>query len=358
MNRYILLLLVIIGLSCERIQLPDPVINDPLFELSLNIGESEFSLGGQGTEVNTDFTWDNLGVRVFNSSIRNKNSGEELSIIFRDDRLSKRDISGDTFSLFRQDTFFFANLQSRAKNVRMLLNRMIDPAFASWARWESSVNSNKGLNFNFLHPSGIANETICLYIKDETINCRTTYCKDKVGNTARDFPLEGFVIEGNQIRPQIGAGFIDPYTIRWDDLYQESLAIKQSGLHNLFIIVNNGQKIYNVELYLELDAQNRIKTPCFSGFFTDLFTFSEDPMFNTVEVNWKDNQGKSYSSARNVQNSQANFIIDKVTRLDVINPDGFPVQKLDVKFSCRLFAADGSSIVIKDAQGTIGFAYD
>ena len=359
MNRYILFIGTCFFLwsSCEKIQLPDPVINDPLFELSLNMGDTPLLLGGAGTAVTSGFDWDDLGVRVFSCSIKNKESEEELTIFLRDDRLSKKAIGGDTFELFRADTLDFANKYARAKNVKMLLNRLLDPSYSRLAKWQTSNKDHAGLNFNYQHPSGLGDQTICLYIEDQSTKCKTTFCKDRVGSSLQDFPLEGFVIEGNRISPKIGAGFNLPYKIRWDDLEQDMITVNQSRTYDLFII-DNSQRIFNVEIFLELDQQNRIKTPCFTGFSTELFTFQEDPMFNTAEIQWKDKTGKVYSSANRTQDKQAMFIVDQVTRLDVINPDGNPVQKLDIKFSCRLFAEDGTSVLIKDAQGTIGFAYN
>lgn len=78
--------------------------------------------------------------------------------------------------------------------------------------------------------------------------------------------------------------------------------------------------------------------------------------FSTVTVIYRDGQGGIFRSDRQAQDLDAFF--DVLEEEDFKrNEFGEPTRKVNLGFSCDLFATNGSTIKINSGQGTIGIAY-
>jgi len=344
--------------SCEKLELPEPDQKTPVFGLSFQLGETTINLGGLSTRLESDVYWDELGVRVFENVFINDEAEATLTFRLRDNRPTILNLAHDTSFLFQAGRYEFLNNTNRNQAARYLINRSQNPDLHPFIEWmdANSIDTTKGRPFHLVPGFNPQSEyTVCQTIKNDTEACSTTYCKWWKYSDG-EIPLLGFGVKANGIWPIIAEGYSKPLTYIWNGEEADALhVVKQSGIHEVRIFT--GLTIAEVEMYISLDDNGEVISPCFDNFSSELVNYSIDPAFSQVEVIWKDKDGKEYFSSSKAQPTNSFFTIEEVTPFNIRNPDGHKVQKINVNFDCTLFSQSGETILLKGAQGVFGLPY-
>jgi len=364
-NKTILTLLSVCILltACEKIDVPTPVKEDPVFEVAFGDGTSSFNIGGPNTELVSTVVWDDLNIRIFEGALVNTKDQTSLSFRLRDNRITKANTSGDTISILMPGELQYVNKNQSLDEYKVLVNKLSDLNYHSKSSWLDPfiLFPTQGAFFNINNFRTDRFTTFCLTIEDEATNCNTLYCKNYIYNEG-DIPLLGFSLNNNIITPIIDPSFTGEILFRWNDEEKDSHEIVQKGKLEFVAIYdkgNNGrdQTIHSVDMYVDTDAQGNAIAPCFTGIESKLVIFDRSPDFSKVEIVWVNENGKEFKSSNTAQTDVAKFEVKEVSHFPIRNQDGHRVLKVDVEFSCTLQSEDGEKIVINNGAGTIGFAY-
>ena len=360
---YVLSVFVLLA-ACEKIDVPDPGQDEPVFEVSFQDGSSNINLGGNSTELISTVSWDDMNIRVFEGSLVNTKNQSSLTFRIRDNRISKPNITNDTLALFIPGEFSFINNDQSLGSQKVLLNQLDNMNFMDMVFWRDVLVEDPVpggfFNIDVADPNEII--LICLDIKDEDAGCTTTYCKELKYNEG-DVPLRGFSLNDNTLSPIIDPSFTGNIQFRWNgEEYMESYLVTKRGKISFEILYDKDNDgvvdfLQLVETYLNMDNDGNVIAPCFSGFESKFVVFERSPDFSKVEVVWVNEEGKEFTSANTSQSDIAEFNITEISPFPIRNQEGHRVKKLDVNFSCTLQAEDGEKVVINNGEGSIGFSY-
>lgn len=359
---YALSVLVLVT-ACEKIEVPGPEKDDPVFEVSFQDGSSNINLGGTSTELISTVSWDDMNIRVFEGSLVNTKNQSSLTFRMRDNRISKPNIANDTLALFRPGEFSFVNKSQSLGEQKVLLNQLDNMNFQDIASWIDAFipTAERGAFFNISNFKPDEYVSLCLTLEDEATSCNTVYCKNIIYNEG-DIPLKGFSLNNNTLSPIIDPSLTGNILFRWNDEEKESHVVTKKGKLEFLAIYdrnNDGrnQTIHSVDMYVDVDNDGNVIAPCFSGFESKLVVVERSPDFSKVEVVWVNEAGKEFTSANISQSDIAEFNITEISSFPIRNQEGHRVKKIDVNFSCTLQAEDGERVVINNGEGSIGFSY-
>lgn len=359
---YVLSVFVLVT-ACEKIEVPAPDKDEPVFEVSFQDGSSNINLGGTSTELISSVSWDDLNIRVFEGSLVNTKNQSSLTFRMRDNRISKPNIANDTLALFMPGIFSFINNAQNLGEQKVLLNKLDIMELKDKVTWLDALVPLPvpGAFFNMLNVQSDEYITVCMTIEDLATNCNTVYCKN-MKYSEGDIPLKGFSLNKNTLSPIIDPSFTGDVQFRWNDEETESYDVTKKGKLAFSAIYDKdsdgrNQTIQSVDMYVDVDNDGNVIAPCFSGFETSLVVLERSPDFSEVEVIWVDESGKEFTSANIPQSDVAEFNITEISPFPIRNQDGHRVKKLDVIFSCTLQAEDGERVVINNGEGSIGFSY-
>lgn len=351
--------MVFLGISsCDKIELPDPDQENPVFGLNFQMGNDHLNLGGLNTKVLSDVYWDELGIRVFENTFVNEDDNTALIFRLRDNRPSEPMVEDDTAYLFNSGRFEYMNQLNRNSSATYLMNRSRHPDYVPYIQWRDAtvLDTAKGRPFHLV--SGFdanAEYIVCQTIKSSANTCETAYCKWWKYSDG-EIPLLGFATKANGIWPVFPADYSKPLSFIWNEVESEALkVIDQSGKYEVRIFTGN--TIAEVEMYIGLDEEGNVIPPCFDPFSSEMITFEQQPAFSQVELIWIDAQGTNYSSSIKAQSESSFFTIQEVNAINLRNQEGHRVQKVDVTFECTLYSDSGESITIKGAKGAMGLPY-
>jgi len=364
LNKPILTLLFacILLTACEKIDVPDPDKENPVFEVSFEDGVSNINIGGPNTELVSIVTWDDLDIRTFEGSLVNTKNQSSLTFRLRDDRLTKPGTVEDTLSLFIPRNYTYVNITQHVGEQTVLLNQLHNMEYHDRVIWQYGILPDAyGAFFNIINFNPNIQTSFCMKIMDEVSNKETNYCKSMVYNKS-EIPFKGFSLANNEISPMIDPSFTGDIEFEWNGVKKRSFIIENNGklafsaTHNP---ENNDQTaaIHSSDMFVDLDSQGNAIIPIIPGFDSKLVVFDRSPDLSKVEIIWVNEEGKEFKSSNASQSDLADFIIKDVKHFSIRNQDGHRVMKVEVNFSCTLQAEDGETIQIQDGKGTIGFAY-
>jgi len=361
--RYLLfftaLSMVFLGISsCDKIELPDPDQENPVFGLNFQMDNEQLNLGGLNTKVLSDVYWDELGIRIFENTFVNEVDNTSLVFRLRDNRPTIPLVEHDTAYLFKPGRFDYVNQLNRNSSISYLINKSRNPDYVPYMKWLDATDSDTAKGRPFHLVSGFdanAEYILCQTIESTTSTCETNYCKWWKYSDG-EIPLLGFATKANGIWPVFPNDYSQPLSFIWNGVESEALmVINQPGKYEVRIFTGN--TIAEVEMYIGLDEEGNVIPPCFDPFSSEMITFDQKPAFSQVEIVWVDAQGKTYSSSSEAQSETSFFTIQEVSAINLRNQEGHRVQKVDVTFECTLYSDSGESITIKGAKGAMGLPY-
>jgi hypothetical protein len=348
---------IILFNSCEQIQIEDPIVEKPIFQLNMEMDSTSVNFGDRTNYMFPDFNIDNLGIRVFESKfVSDIEDMDRNNITFqlRDDRFIEFD-DNDSLSIFRTGAYTYLSPAGFNHPVKIMMNKLMNVMYHDKVTWIKSGQEESGRYFHVFDVNEGQDVEFEMHIEDNSKNCFTTYSKKWTPNLG-DIHVTGFAINGRKISPIIQQPITGNLLYKWDSGQNtKEIEVTQNGRYCL-TITNAPQGISVICMNLEIE-NNALKIPCFSGVESRLVEVNGDPRFHTAEVIWIDKDGREYSSRFTPQSENTYFYVIGATPFNVLNHKGQKVKKVEVEFSCDLSTEDGDKIRIQKGEGTIGFSY-
>ena len=379
--------------SCKKVELPAPMIGEPVFTFSgeFNGNPRTFAGGVDSFYMYSSYEVDNDDIYTFigqwgiedNS---NTDSQESLTISIRDQEMNPEDLFTDESlesSLLRED-FTYASLDSivdvegfSINLINQSLSFVTDDLNHSWVLREINNPDN---------PLGISNEANTSFIVDALNNievcltsstpqnatevissatqCRTIQsfnndCEISFFPEFTENKLTGIITEISNSNNSI-------FTWTTDSVFngnnESEQFIDTTGTYCLFVIDANEE---SCTLCMDIDelgifSDTLIIQPVFA---VAKFAYEIDPIsvetnfdFTTVQIEYTSPDGTRYSSRNGFQTSDlAFFQVTELSDFD-INENGQKTKKLNIEFSCTLYSPT-DSIQITEARAVIAIAY-
>jgi hypothetical protein len=377
------LFLALFWSGCEKIVIQDPKDkNDAFFTLNFLLNGEELQLGkGRNDYVRPGFFVDDLGIRVFTSTFYTQNEAgqsNQLSISLRDDRVFNA-VNLDTISFFKAGSYAFKTGSAQGQITDVISNSLENPEQFQNIFWgnTSLYQEQRTETGRFFHQNitQTTQEVVTSAIMKGSNHCETFYFKVNRPHL-EDINFLDFQIEGNTVRPMFShpdPTGVDILWLIWNDPDAPAnihalpeLEVTVEGYYGLVLIYNtldpgSGQEVSSqtwIRTFFDFQSGILRKSECFYPLATKtLNTFSKEPDFSTVIVEWIDDKGVKYSSELTTSGEPPRFVILQNEAFSTQDELGNEVRLLTIEFSCTLTNAQGETLRLNNAQGKIAFSY-
>lgn len=356
--------------GCREKPLPDEVFGTPDFFISTEVdGEPvEIKAGIDDYYMGTSFSRDQFDINSFHGIFSRLNCPqcpEELEVIIRD---SKPRATGEDVIIseaFSPGSFDFYQDKGANKQIFRVSftnesgGQGPDPSY-NWNFGDGTTSVSENPVHDYTDTT-LATANVCLETLDPS-GCTTTICNEI------DFTAPGCQIDfTHELDENISyvtffakASGKAPFKYRWafGDGFSATLGnpgyfYGTPGLYTVCLTVTDADGCES-SICKNVAADPQYCEHNFS-YIVEKTTTPEPIQPSTVTINWRDGEGKKFSSAGEEQPIESYFeILEEEPYRN--NEKGEKVRKLRVRFSCDLWY-DGQKIAIKDAEGWIGVAY-
>jgi len=366
MNKIILIIAGITALilstaitSCNKIELPDPKVDDNIiFKLNGFINKDSALFSTDNYFLKTGFYNDELGIRVFESEFLplNGNANNSIKLKFRDNDIYT--CCYEEAFMFEEGAYKFSQKSSTIGSVWVLGNKLMDTNLSGYFWRDQDIRFNgKAYYIENLNPN--PKVRICIESEELLTSGVLEYCKELFPSQLSDdfdISIKEFKFHGNTIEPVFEKNVSGNLSYRWTgEVTSSSFSPTVSGEYTL--IVSNAKSEVFVKFKVNLDQENNVLPFDFPGFSTKLLTFTDMPGFSQVELIYTNESGQVFSSKHNIK-QQSLFKIVKSERLSQTDVQGNKVQLVDLDFSCKVYSESGDSISLDFFRGPFAFAFE
>ena len=364
---------ILLGISlqtCKQAEFPEEIIGDPTFYLEGQIDGKNLDLvaGLDDYYMKTEYFQDALQVYSFSGTLTQLDCDkcpESMQVIIRDVRA--RELASAVVIDSAIETKTYSYYHDKGGNNYVLRVSFQNQSGSgggggtySWDFGDSSTHIGINPIHDYTDTSRVS-ANVCLESTDPS-GCVTTICNEiklKEQDCQVDFVhhLDSSISYVTFMADVQGDA---PFDFQWDfgDGFSASLGnpgyfYGNPGLYTVCLTVTDAN---GCEASI---CKNIAADPTFCE---NNFTYevqkkaAPDPyQFSTITVNWRDQSGKKYTSASELQPSNSSFEILEILPYEE-NEAGEKVLRLKVKFSCELYHND-EVIQLEDAIGYIGIAY-
>ncbi|MDX2248153.1 MAG: PKD domain-containing protein [Bacteroidia bacterium] len=342
--------------GCREKPLPEEVFGTPDFFISAEIaGEPvEIKAGIDDYYMETGYSKDQFDIYSFHGNFTRLHCPQcpgELEIIIRDD------FSPGNYAYYQE------------KGANKQIYRVSFTNQSSGQGSEPAYNWNFGDGTTFIGENPVHDYTdttlttthVCLETLDPS-GCTTTICNEI------DFTAPGCQADfTHELDENISyvtffakASGKAPFKYRWDfgDGFNATLGnpgyfYSTPGLYTVCLTVTDAEGC-EAKLCKNVAADPDFCEHNFT-YIVEKTTTPEPVQPSTVTINWRNREGKKFSSAEEEQPLESYFeILEEEPYRN--NEKGEKVRRLKVRFSCELFR-DGEKITLPQAEGWIGVAY-
>ena len=369
MNKLIYIIIVFLVFSCKKKEDPTIIIGSPVFTFSGVIDDENinFFAGEEDVYMYSNFEKDKEGVFNFIGDFGNLNGNSKLKIGFRDYKARSQNEEVDILNVIKvgegnyKDSLVYEKSFYKAK----FKNNSYAGSSYQW-------NFSNGSIVNTQNPSDIT----CVFdnLGDVSVKLtarRDSFCSSEI-NQIIDLDSDcKFDVNTSFIPDSISGGTLSwnvfnsegtgPYSSNvlingttGDSDSMHHFTTNQIALMDITQIDANGCEYMlsqNIDVY---------QTPsiCLANFeylgYQEIISLNKT-YFNTIFVEWTDENGVIYSTKYKDQNE--NFInIISVEEYD-LNEKGEKTLKIDLEFSCDLYGQNGNIIRLENGLATIAIAY-
>lgn len=233
------------------------------------------------------------------------------------------------------------------------------------------IHSTNPLILHHYSYAGIYN--VCVQITDAT-GTQTHFCKEistdnsmTCSGSFRVFPI-GNNFPNSYLLQTYPAG-VPPFNYQWHIAY-DTVSTFNHVVQSPIVTVNQFSEVsVNLAITDDNDCSCSLSQDIVfhnaDSLYTNFFEYASSPnviaglaqdYFSTLNIQYIDDNGKSYTSALHEQPNTTYLNILEVTDY-FPNEDGARTKRVTLEFGCRLFNPDGSYVDIKDGLGIIGIAY-
>lgn len=383
MNKIFLSSILVISLffaQCKKVEVPDPVIGEPIFTLS-GLVEQDSLLINAGMADYFMFTStapDQNGVQEFVGHLKPENCpdcGPALKIRFRDVAINSPQTVDINVALTIGNYAFFNNIGTEEIEYFAQFNASyfsFTDAVPTSYHWEFG-DGNTSLLANPVHQYVDGSDrAVRLEIGDDQ-GYVSTYEKVISFDTAQvgcevDFTIES-VQNGFFARLEAMAAGTPPFSYTWSTgetqatIFHEVQADSFPFFHSICLDISDAmgcqtQRCRNV--YYATPTGNIL------GYNTADFlvetqrdtTSQFDPLqFSTIIIEYTDDQGITYRSDLGTQQPGTHFFEVLSIEDFMDNPDGLPTKKLQIQFSCLVFTNNGEVLELNNVRSVFAIAY-
>jgi hypothetical protein len=357
--RWQVVLGMLLAASCQRIELPPPVLNDEkTFEIQGDINGKPVKFATDRYRMLTDLAVDSLGVRIFKTSfVAIDSSQEELSILIRDNRIYEG--TDDTAAVLLPGVYPILGNKAHSGKTFYLKNTLHDQDMSGLV-WKYNNNQQQGpyLNIENINPN--QSYKICVQNTGDLNNTFLHYCKTFTPAHLKDhfdISVQSFEVNNNVIKP-----IVDPRTCcnlvyRWNSTSVNTsgeLVVVDGGNYSLRIEGKNDH-VTDADLSLRF-VNERLQVPVFTGFSSELEELAGNPNFSTATIVYKDETGKVYTS--DLLQDPANLRVRILGSEHMSERDdlGRSIQKVILQFQSALLSENGDTLQLANFSGQVGFA--
>ncbi len=373
----IALLILTVLASCER-QTPEVINGDPVFTINGMIGGEELEIiaGEDDYYMYTSYEMDANNMYVFQGGLKKQQgNGAEFFIDFND-----KDVTSSNKVCHVEEAITVGNgvynqpvmedeFISVKYNADYWLKNAGDEIYFEWT--DANNRLFVGQQAEVLYPQGEfpIDMHLLLVNKDEKTEtrCRRTIYFENPCEV--DFTYSRWYDEINFQR-YLTFSVINPDPSKqyeWDfpvandgneATHNYEYDLGQQGIDDVTLISSQGDDCtYMYKRYFIVDSNltnalvnidyttERVMVPRQTGL-----------PFSQINLTYVDENGVTYKSNLGAQSSDAYFEILNVVEYDV-NENGEHTKKMEVTFTCDLFAEDGSSMRATEVHANLGIAY-
>lgn len=376
---YILSALLMIGIilipGCKKKTLPPDQINDPVFFMDMGINgvHKTFTAGLNSYYMFSDYEMDSSGLYFFSGKFKRQDCNdcdEELTIIITDDTVrSPSGVSVDIRNSVLVGPYQYA------------MNR-INQGNGQFVRFWSQMKGGGPFtfNWNFGDESGSSFPNPIHYFSTKgpypfpvTLNTEDQFgCKGlaynlidlrmALNNCRADFTYQH--IAPNQLRVDADSVTLPGIQYFWDN---PDSVIVTGGRSAILTFPANGVQMVCLRVTDGDCIETRCKnipipanlTDCVTNFNYEILNDLNQLIFSKAIVEWKDINGKLYSSNAVVEQPQSSYFeILEISDYDN-NENGDATVKLKISMNCVLYNINNPSdqLVLENAKGEIAIAY-
>ena len=390
---YIALFFAAYFLSCNKIDLPDPVQGTPIFNATLNFFNGETITWEAGVDdyyMFTEFEKDNLGINSFIGRMEKENCDtctETLAIYIRDVPFDTSGSPDPNRSPFNQDEYYYFSknntitLTTYDTTTLYEVNLIIDATVTNFnanTEYEWNIDGNIYIETNptilldFISPQTMvtlkvtdsSNGDSCVVWQTQYIKPSTNErCAVRIGP---DYDPNLF-LESLSAIPEI---FNGQPSFFWNNGSSENIYFDpiEPGVPISVTMTDNiecqstagfvwsGNMV--VDTLPQCSAHFTYEvTPVFSIDSTVIGVTNDSFQYSAVTIVYKNKDGLTFRSDLNPQNENANFNILNVEEYDD-NELGYPTKKLDLQFNCTLWSdnIDQGVLIIENGNAVWGVA--
>lgn len=361
---------VFLFLGCEETPLPEPSTGEVVFYAKGNLEGASLDIeaGIDDYYMSSSHGKDALNVLTFQGNLSRpscRDCGEELLIEISNNELLEDGQSPNIDNALQVGSYFYRN-QNTVSDIYVVDFQSENSGTSgiessSWDFGDGGLSTEVNPQYSYEAPTDL-NPEVCLTTRDEN-GCTSLICNevslDSTDCTV-DFAYEMDESTGFVSFMDLSEG-VPPLQHRWNfgDGFGASLG-------------NPGYYFGNMGAFqvclTVTDATGCKKTLCKNigtdpSFCSSNFTYSVNkvvgpqvPQLSKVLVQWTDENGKVYRSDKQPQAASSNFEILSSDAYSA-NEKGEATRKLEIQFSCVLYAEDGSTRQMDIREAVIAVAH-
>jgi len=348
-------------LSACRKPIPSGTSNDPtlLFQASID-GNDYLWVGGlNGCEQQTMLGSDSIGQDIFIAEFMNCDNNSSLRFEFypiesdqfnsNSLREGKRPISGDP-----QRTFYIADFT----NMSYVFSGQ--PVY-QWNFGDDEISNDAEPQHKFALDS--AGYEVCLKVSSGSNESDICYTYIPGNPCSVDFSWDESPYKWKYTGQYTGNG-----TPAWKWDFASGITANTPSIDYPYaasvvsdvacLTVDNGQGcVSEICKNVIVDSSQVFVNANF--LIDDKKVYENDPkvLYNTVRIIFTDEKGKKYYSNLEASTIEGYVIVESEKEF-LASPQGLPTKILNLKCQSLMTSADGTSIVLKAAEGSVAFAYE
>jgi hypothetical protein len=373
------LVLAIISFSqCDKIDVPDPVADSPVFTLSMQVNGSaqEYAAGENDYYMFSAFEKDANDIHTFIGALAEENCNQDCA---RSIRFEFRDfqsvVSGavDIDNALQTGTIDFKDNEVTFElNHQLTLDAAPTPPptpVGGYAYNWISPDTNSTEPTISLTVDEPDNYQVCLNTESTIFNCESTYCQqifwDDRSSVRVNF--EGTIMQQSPVLEANVSGGEAPYSYQWDNglttpirfIGQDSAA--QTYCLTITDAIGTKGSMCKTVFYQGSGAGGTFVDTC-SALFTyatniDSIPISDPFQFSTIAIEYQDEAGIVYRSDIEAQPSSATFSLTKIEPFER-NENNEATLKLTFNFNCVVYEVGGSTqLELSGGNAVIAIAY-
>lgn len=338
--------------GCNKLELPDPVKEDPIFNARMDVNGITFEFDLTNAEVETDISYSDENLRFVESSIINNINSSSLQVrIWEDLFFDSLLFEDNSFHLPKEEIEFIGPNPSNDSTV-FLVNTMNSGLYNPISTWNSGMVETTGRQLIIKDINPTTSKSVCLSLIGDRY-CDMSYCKKWVP-TQGDHNINGWHIKDSIIAPIFDSNPPGNITLEWENGSTiPERTIDTSGYYTMTSKSKESENI--VTMYIEVDDGGKIIEPCFSGFKSYAHVFNNAPELGKVDIQFRDESGRVFSTSNVNQTNESYFNITDIIDSDLINQEGEPVKIIEFSFSCTLADNNENRIQISNASAKMAF---